>query len=505
MLRISPAVQLSLGLVFLTISIFMVAQGLGLTPSQDDKNLFARQKISESIALQTTLAIKRDDQYLLVTSFELLSSQTPSILSIGLRKVDGSVVHQTALHGEEWGNALARGSNSTHIRIPIMLGGTPQADLELVFRPLSEVGAGYLGIPRFAWLLLFVSLSGFISFWIYIKRVLHHLDPSSVVPARVKNALNIMTEGVVILDKSGQVVLANESLSNKLGISDKSLAWSKLSNLPWVMGNNASSRRLPWLLAQKDKVKQTDIRMIFPSPNGGKDVVFKVNSVPIMDDKNNSQGTMTSFDDITEIEEKSRQLKRTLSELVAKQKLIEEKNQKLNYLASRDPMTNALNRRSLFSILDAFFGKQHVLGTEYCVVMMDIDHFKNVNDTYGHGVGDSVIKFVCDASVKAIAGQGQLARFGGEEFCIILPDTPMTQALNIAEMCRRKIEEGITENVKVTASFGVASIQYGAGCANDLIQQADEALYESKETGRNRCTPWSPILERADSSKQEAS
>ena len=502
MFRLSPAVQLSLGLVFLMVSIFIVAQGIGLTPSQDQTKLYARQKLSEHIALQTTLAIKRDDQYLLVTSFELTTSQTDSIVSLGLRKVDGSMIYQTGAHQDQWKEgALARGSSITHVRIPMLLGGEHIADLEIVYTPLMALDAGFLGLPKFGWLIIFLVASGFTSFWIYIKRVLHHLDPSSVVPARVKNALNIMKEGVVILDQKGKVVLANHALSEKIGVPEKKLSWSRLSDLPWVMGNNASSDRLPWLLAQKDRVEQSDIRMMFPGPEG-RELIFKVNSVPILDEKQQSQGTMTSFDDITEIEEKSRQLKRTLNELVLKQKIIEEKNQKLNFLASRDPLTNCLNRRSLFSILDSYFSKVPELGGEYTAVMMDIDHFKNVNDTYGHGVGDSVIKFVSSVAISVVGQQGYVARFGGEEFCILLPETPMTQALNIAEMCRRKIDEGVTDGVKVTSSFGVTSIQFGAKCGNDLIHQADEALYESKETGRNRVTPWSPLLSQEQGKKQ---
>lgn len=493
MIKISPAVQLSLGLVFLTISIIILAQGLGLSPSQDEKNIYARQKLSENIALQTTLAIKRDDQFLLRSLFESTVAQTDSILSIGLRKVDGSVVYQSQSHQNQWKSSLDRGSNSTHIRIPILIDGSKKADLEISYNTLAKAASGFFGLPKFAWLIIFIAVSGFVCFWFYIKRVLHHLDPSSVVPARVKNALNIMTEGVVILDKKGQVILVNDSLLTKVGMTEKQITWKKLSELPWSTDNNTSLDRLPWLLAQHDDRAQTDVRLMFNLPTG-KNLIFKVNSVPILDEKNNSQGTMTSFNDVTEIETKSRQLRRTLTELVKNQKLIEEKNQKLHYLASRDPLTDSLNRRSLFNSLNSFFASKNRDKIGYCVIMMDIDHFKKVNDVYGHSVGDSVIKSVCNDSTSVVGTRGELARFGGEEFCILLPGASLNQAQNIAEACRAKVQDTIVDGVRVTISLGVSSIQFGASSPQEIIQQADEALYLSKESGRNQYSTWTPGL-----------
>jgi diguanylate cyclase (GGDEF)-like protein len=124
--------------------------------------------------------------------------------------------------------------------------------------------------------------------------------------------------------------------------------------------------------------------------------------------------------------------------------------------------------------------------------MADIDFFKKVNDSYGHAQGDEVIKMAARSLRTVVRDMDVVARFGGEEFCIILPGAPLEQARTIAERCREHIAARDTNGVKVTGSFGVTSIRMGAKTAEELIQQADEALYYSKQNGRNRVSCWEP-------------
>jgi diguanylate cyclase (GGDEF)-like protein len=126
--------------------------------------------------------------------------------------------------------------------------------------------------------------------------------------------------------------------------------------------------------------------------------------------------------------------------------------------------------------------------------MADIDFFKKVNDTYGHAAGDEVIKMAANSLREVVRDMDMVARFGGEEFCVILPGAPLEQAQLIAERCREKIAQKETNGIKVTGSFGVTSIRMGAVTANQLIQQADEALYYSKQHGRNQVTCWQPDM-----------
>jgi len=170
------------------------------------------------------------------------------------------------------------------------------------------------------------------------------------------------------------------------------------------------------------------------------------------------------------------------------------RNKELDYLAARDPLTNCYNRRILFDLMNRDFADLESLG-EYCIIMADIDHFKAVNDNHGHNAGDSVLRGVANIIQGCVRQNDIAARFGGEEFCIVLPRASQNQAMRIAETMREKIEASRFDDIIVTCSFGVTSIQFNAKAPTELIDQADLALYKSKECGRNQVTLWDQTLE----------
>ena len=164
-------------------------------------------------------------------------------------------------------------------------------------------------------------------------------------------------------------------------------------------------------------------------------------------------------------------------------------NKQLNYLASRDSLTNCYNRRSLFEFMKEYLASTK-LDDQYCIIMVDIDHFKKVNDTYGHNTGDSVIRGFASVLQSIVTQDDIVARFGGEEFCIVLHQASYQKAMFVAESIRNKIENSVFDNVTVTSSFGITSLQFGAQTPRELIEHADLALYKSKSLGRNRVTLW---------------
>ena len=170
------------------------------------------------------------------------------------------------------------------------------------------------------------------------------------------------------------------------------------------------------------------------------------------------------------------------------------RNEELDYLAARDPLTNCYNRRILFEVMNRDFLDLPQI-EEYCILMVDIDHFKSVNDTYGHSIGDTVLCGVAELLQANIRKSDSVARFGGEEFCIILPNTTQEQAIRIAEAIRIKVEKATFEDIPVTCSFGVTSIKFKARTPSELIEQADLALYEAKSLGRNQVALWDASLE----------
>ena len=162
----------------------------------------------------------------------------------------------------------------------------------------------------------------------------------------------------------------------------------------------------------------------------------------------------------------------------------------LEFMATRDPMTGALNRRAFFSRAEVEWARSMRSRRALAVITSDIDFFKKVNDTHGHHVGDLVIKDFAHRAAQMLRFPDILARFGGEEFVILLPDTGMAEAKQVAERIRHEIQ---TQRDKAlppyTVSLGVAIAQGNAGQAADveaLIAEADAALYRAKQGGRNR-------------------
>lgn len=159
-------------------------------------------------------------------------------------------------------------------------------------------------------------------------------------------------------------------------------------------------------------------------------------------------------------------------------------------IAHRDPLTNIFNRNYFFNELTVQSASAQK--TPYCVMIMDIDHFKKVNDTRGHPVGDQVIKTVVNIIGKSIRPDDLLARVGGEEFGVLLTDIDTERAKALAERIRENVERLTGDNPeyaipqKVTISIGAVVTQENALNPNEIYRLADNALYEAKETGRNK-------------------
>src|SRR5262249_24114103 len=152
--------------------------------------------------------------------------------------------------------------------------------------------------------------------------------------------------------------------------------------------------------------------------------------------------------------------------------------------ATRDPLTGAYNRRSFFEQADIIWQRARARNSDVCCVMVDIDHFKWINDQLGHGAGDQVIRDV--AGILLSESSAVTCRYGGEEFSLILPDLDLDQAIELAERIRLKLTNIELRDRSVTASFGVAEPTDGMVEVAQLIDLADRCLYSAKRKGRNR-------------------
>ena len=162
----------------------------------------------------------------------------------------------------------------------------------------------------------------------------------------------------------------------------------------------------------------------------------------------------------------------------------------LRMMTQNDGLTGIYNRRYLDNRLQEEFNRFRRKGSIFSLLMMDIDNFKKVNDTYGHQFGDQVLKELAALSRSIIRGSDILARYGGEEFCIILPETDIAGAYAFAERIRKGInEKNIPDkncrSVSVSISIGLTEIDSSMKDYGQLIDQADMAMYESKKNGKN--------------------
>jgi diguanylate cyclase (GGDEF)-like protein len=168
------------------------------------------------------------------------------------------------------------------------------------------------------------------------------------------------------------------------------------------------------------------------------------------------------------------------------------RQQELEHLASTDALTGLANRRTLMLRAEQELARAKRYGSELSLLMADIDFFKKVNDTYGHQAGDLVLKKLAGVFLLALRDIDFAARFGGEEFVLLLPETNAENALKTAERLRASVNDiqislPQGELVQCTISIGVASYSSsGNDSVEKLISGADKALYAAKETGRNK-------------------
>ncbi len=169
---------------------------------------------------------------------------------------------------------------------------------------------------------------------------------------------------------------------------------------------------------------------------------------------------------------------------------LEKKKSELEQLAYYDPLTGLPNRRFFFDHANLIFENSKRYGTPFSLLVMDIDFFKKINDTYGHDAGDLVLKSFADVLRKSIRQSDLPARFGGEEFVLLMSNTNLQQAKVVAERIRTNFQNSLIvyegNEIKATLSGGLASFPAGVEKIDELIKMADEALYKAKESGRNR-------------------
>ncbi|HMS82920.1 MAG TPA: ATP-binding protein [Nitrospira sp.] len=329
-MNVSPLVWISFGLTSLTLSVMLAGDALvDLVPNRARQDFEYRRDVAEALAIQYSALAEHNQVETIKLSMERFAQRNSEIRSLALILKGGNVLAQIGDHAHIWVQPSGDASSLEFLQVPIFAGDQPWGVLQVAFRKadLSEIER-FLHDP-WVHFLAFVSAMGFLGYLVFMKRTLRQLDPSGIVPSRVKAALDALTQGVVMIDTRDLIVLTNDAFSQAVGKSVQALIGSDLGSLDWksVVSTEALSIH-PWTRAVMDRQPQDHIPLLLTQPSG-ESRKFIVNTVPIMDDETTVRGALVSFHDVTELDRANSQLKEANNELEASRVQILQKNQEL--------------------------------------------------------------------------------------------------------------------------------------------------------------------------------
>lgn len=298
---------------------------------------------------------------------------------------------------------------------------------------------------------------------------------------RMEAVIDRFPSGILVSDSRGQTILAaNDMLVSMLDVplpvSD--LVGQRLQHL--VEHLPADLAELVNADAQcAGQAEGEPGRMLYALPSGRH---LEVDRWPLRKDQRDL-GWCWVFHDVTDYKQRESQLEA---------------------LATSDPLTGARNRRAFLAQMDMKLERLRLgMGRSFALIMLDVDHFKRVNDTYGHAVGDEVLKQLVVAVTKELRKEDMLGRLGGEEFAVLLAGLDQDVALKRAESLRQTVERLRVEvpgqaPIRFTVSLGVCVVAHSDVSVALCLERADAAMYHAKRHGRNRVTCWSPSLSELD-------
>jgi len=505
----NPVLRLTFGIVSLTVSLLLVAQLLGFMPDRSGLELDARQKFCEALAVQLSWSASRNDIRSIQSTLSSVVERNDELLSAAIRSSQNEIKVSEGDHGTHWKPDEDGMSTATHVQVPILHNDKRWGTVELSFKPL-EGDSGWTLITRSSYsAVFFMMIVGFGFYFLFLRRALKELDPSAVIPERVKAAFDVLSEGLLIVDNDGSIVLANQAFTELTGLHGNELTGRDASKLEFVAASTGDRPdQYPWESAISDRVNQTGVPLI-RTDNSGHVRTLMVNGSPILDGAGDTRGALATFDDVTDLEKRNVELRETLNHLSKSRAEVKRQNEELRYLATRDPLTSCLNRRAAFERFEHLIDASGKDGGALCCIMTDIDHFKQVNDRYGHAAGDKVIQFVAKKLREVCRKNDIVARYGGEEFLLVLPNADMDEATMLAERIRLAIQDDFPKQFSASrnlaVSLGVAMYEHGTESALELVNRADQALYAAKTAGRNRVVRWDdPIVSKAEVEEDSA-
>lgn len=457
----SKITRIAFALSMWTATVLLALKAAGLFQDDGQQIVQMRQDLCEVVAVNCSQYATKNDLDSIELTLTTLVKRHADVESAACQRADETLV-VVGPHSELWLSDDENQATNNCIYVPVMEGSKPWGQVEVSFRPIFSKGfRGLLSLPSVR-VTCAATLLNFLGFWFWIRKCIRPMNAAAIVPQRVRNTLDTMAEAVVVLDAKHKIVTANTAFASLLNRPVESLAGDKIESLPWV-GNE-------FVLERLTQHSGTAVRLEFDNKRHS----FLARTSKVSDDNGVHYGHLLSLANVTALENARAN--------------IEEKNKELEYLATRDPLTSCLNRRSFFDIFRHQWDHAVELDIPIGCVMVDIDHFKSINDNHGHAMGDEVLRQVSATLRDSVRERDYVCRYGGEEFCILLPGSTLAQIEQAAERYRKNIEALEIGELRVTASLGCSERGLGADQLEAMIEQADLSLYASKENGRNQVT-----------------
>jgi len=319
--------RITIGLACLVFSVLCTAMMIGLMPDPRAGILDGRAKTCESIAIASSDFISRGELERLRFFLETQVERNDEILTAGVRRENGKLVAEVGDHTKLWKGDIGARSTATHVHVPIRSGEERWGTIELHFTEVGKPGlAGWLQSP---WVILtaFVTAACYLLFFFYLAKMLRHLDPGKTVPKRVREALDSLAEGLLVIDRNDRIVLANQAFAAWVNRAPEKLIGVPASKLPWCRDETGGEiETYPWAEALRQERAQAAIMLGLKTENQATRVLM-ANASPVLGHNGKYQGVLVSFDDVTQLEE----TKRNLS--VAKQEAEDANQAKSEFLA----------------------------------------------------------------------------------------------------------------------------------------------------------------------------
>jgi diguanylate cyclase (GGDEF)-like protein len=490
----SPSLRMALGLLSLALTLLLASDLMfRVFPLHGEEEWHRREHLAQRLATEVVGQYNREPARLDVALPEMLRAD-PALRSIGLRLDSGKLVAASPGHETIWrpGDKSAEGNTQFVVSASRPRQSTPWAQVEVAYQPMNW-NAWWSPPVR---MLIFFSVAAMLFFALYLRRAFHYLDPGKVVPQRVQMAFDALSEGVIVLDQDGRIVMSNRAFDALTPDATVSSVGRRPQDLAWLQPC-APQKVAPWVTCMERAAVDLGIEYEAASPARPLRKLI-VNCSPVVDDKGRVRGCVISFTDVTALDAAHRRLVHVMEELRGSKEQLERQNVDLRRMATEDPMTGTMNRRAFFPLLDSLFEHARRHGKPLTVLMADIDRFKAINDIYGHAAGDRVIQGFAAILKRGVRQDDIICRYGGEEFCIALPGADAQLAATIAERLRAMAAAelggciALGDAPMVTASFGIAQITECVPQAPQLVDQADQALYRAKRSGRNQVVRFEP-------------